>query len=317
MSTREESAESVRLKSFNHTGKRLGFVGVGKHAKRLADTFLELGAQIVAHDRQSDAPGPEWAGKRMAWREMVCSRKVDALVVVAPPEATSAVVALAAKANGMPAIPVLATKPLVWPSPLDWAVDVLGSRIHVDLWRLHSPAWQAMKAELQGKAIDSIEVICVGDGPVRSFSGVLDYGPHALAFVGDLLGSVPELHIGSRSERLEWNRDKPTRRAVSLYSYGLPDIRVRIGNDALKPETRVTVSAGPGRETWTWVEVGYVQSFSWLAHGEIGTFGGEIVSNDRDLALRSFCRSFLAGEPSDTLRLSCEGMRVLQKVTGQ
>jgi len=35
---------------------------------------------------------------------------------------------------------------------------------------------------------------------------------------------------------------------------------------------------------------------------------------DRSLALRSFCRAFLAGEPSNTLRWSCEGMKVLQGI---
>ncbi len=35
------------------------------------------------------------------------------------------------------------------------------------------------------------------------------------------------------------------------------------------------------------------------------------IEHLRGYALRNFCRAFLAGEPSDTLRISCEAMRVL------
>ena len=302
--------------------KRLGFLGCGPHATRLAQVFTELGAIIQGHDRKSDAQGPIWAGPRMPWREML--REVDAMVAVGPPDVTTDVVLACMKASK----PCLATKPLVFPARvITTRVDELlfqqqdaltgipglpqvqflslapqiSRELYVDLWRTYSPSWQAMKAELAGKQIDSVSVVCVGDGPVRDFSGICDYGPHALAFVGDLLGKMPEVwqelvttHGAGRSTWEGTARFEGT------------SIKVETGNAAHHPQMRVSVSADGKLYEW-------VQGF--MAHG-FAMNDMEQVRCNRNVALRAMCRAFLNGEPSNTLKLSIEGMRVLQGVVG-
>jgi hypothetical protein len=57
-------------------------------------------------------------------------------------------------------------------------------------------------------------------------------------------------------------------------------------------------------------------AMTWDETASVHTYrraGRAQLSCNRDLALRNFCRAFLAGEPSDTLRISCEAMRMLQQ----
>lgn len=243
----------------------------------------------------------------MPWREMVASPEVDAVVAVATPEVTTAVVEACAGTGRGPRKRCLATKPLLCSDMPGRGYSAIDAYVHVDLWRLYSPAWQAMRAELQGKRIESVEVVCVGDGPVREFSGILDYGPHALAFVGDLLGTVPETwdSVTTRyGNRATWQGQ--------ARGHGLETVvRVRAGSDAPVPEMFIAVRVDGAIYRW--------REYSDLAHRYTQrepAADAVRVSNHRADALRAFCRAFLNGEPSDTLRLSVEGMRVLQKVVG-
>lgn len=300
MSKSAEYVEKVGLKSQKRP--RLGFVGVGEHAQRLADALVQCGAEIVCHDRASDAEGPTWAGERVPWREMVDDHEgVDAVVAVAPPDVTGAVFDRCWSDER----PCLATKPLYEKRKVH---EVDSRNFHVDLWRLHSPAWLAMKAELKSKTIESIEVTCVGDGPVREFSGVLDYGPHALAFVGDLLGSVPQ----EWEPALTFEFVNPRRAGHVTWqgqaSVGDTTVRVVTGNDW--PGKLMAVIVRANGVAYEWFELFEEQGFKLLD----APLKEKIVVNTRDYALRAFCRSWLAGEPSDSLRLSIEGMRVLQRV---
>src|SRR5678815_175368 len=92
---------------------RLGFVGVGKHARRLAAEFSECVASVVAHDRKSDSDGIlEGFGRRMPWRGQITSPDIDAIICCAPPEVGSQVVRMCVARNKRCVI----SKPLMW----DW-----------------------------------------------------------------------------------------------------------------------------------------------------------------------------------------------------
>lgn len=154
---------------------RLGFVGVGGHARKLRDAMINAGAVVVAHDRSkgSDAESHAW-GRRLSWQRQLSSPDIDAVVCAATPDIALAVAELAAKTGKR----VCVSKPLRWPHA------ELPPNIWVDLWRLYAPSWLARKAE--AAAAKSLEISACGHGPWRStHSGLEDYGPHALAFALD------------------------------------------------------------------------------------------------------------------------------------
>lgn len=297
---------------------KLGFVGVGKHAQCMAAAFRECGAVVVAHDRaQSGAPLlPNGFGSRMAWRDMIDSRDVDAIACCAPPAVTLDVLLECAQH----AKRCCATKPLLATSirdncdmyvvrqldvgEIDWtglsSLRHLYTRnLYVDLWRLYSPSWQALKADLTGRELISVNVDFYGNGPVRkTHSGLLDYGPHALAFVLDL-GLRPEL---------EWRiSEEDTYKGLSRRWHGAsrePNVQINTGNGFGDSAMRVRVETSGGPLIWH--EKEGVQSY-------LGsTDFVPVMTNHRLLALRNFCRDFVAGKSSDTLRISCDAMRILR-----
>ncbi len=166
-----------------------------------------------------------------------------------------------------------------------------------------TPAWLALKSELAGKTIQSVHVDFYGSGPFRTtHSGLLDYGPHALAFLLDL---------GLPVDGLEWEhraalcQDRPDK-----FWFGVDDARnihVATGNEASEPSMQVQIDLADGTMA-RWGEKVDEQVFGITRPSYVS------MQHSRDLALRAFCRAFLAGEPSDTLRISCEAMRVLTEV---
>lgn len=266
---------------------RLGFVGVGKHAQKMAAAFRECGAEIVAFDRYGlsldDLPG---FGKPMSWREMVTSPDIDAIVVCAPPGVTAEVASVCLDA----AKPCCATKPLIWDRFPEHVCDSptdIARGIHVDLWRLSSPAWLALKADLQGREIRSVHVDFYGNGPMRStHDGFDDYAPWALAFLLDL-GIRPELTWSASPGFSRWKA-----------SGAAPEIQLQTGSGFTHPRMRVRVN-----DSLEWLETDSTQ----------GYFRADqpMVQCHRDVALRAFVRAFMAGEPSDTLRISCEASRLM------
>ncbi len=128
-------------------------------------------------------------------------------------------------------------------------------------------------------------------------SGLLDYGPHALAFLLDL-GLRPELTWGSRVLG-QWKAISPVRPFPI-------DIVTGNGFHAPRMVVRVEIAGDDGARSFSWAEEGEEQVYRSDLCG-----GAPMRAHRRDLALRNFCRAFLAGEPSDTLRISCEAMRLL------
>lgn len=160
---------------------RLGFVGVGRWARKLAAAFRACGAEIICHDRQTkpegvhpaDRPSLDGFGFWMPWASQLQSPAVDAMIVVAPPEATTAVALACAEAGK----PVMATKPL-----FDHPKNIRAP-FYVDFWRLWSKAYDSIRRlppHVRGES-----VWLSGPGPERGFPGGLDYGPHVMAAIFD------------------------------------------------------------------------------------------------------------------------------------
>jgi predicted dehydrogenase len=200
----------------------------------LAAKFREAGAKIIAYDRLKNSfpqsfPQSfygEGFGERLPWQLMLSN--VDAIVAAAPPDITLAVTRAAAEAG----VPVFATKPLMLEQPL-----TLKAALFVDYVKLWSPRWQSFKRAQT--LITDVEIEFYGDGPVRSFPGLLDYGSHALAYVQDLLGTQK---LDIRTARVSTKRaDGSHIVTANAIDNGVP-VTITTGNGATSRRRRVTVN---------------------------------------------------------------------------
>lgn len=259
---------------------RLGFVGVGRHAQKMAAAFRECGAEIVAYCRKSLEPA-EGFGPRKNIEWVLDFHNCDAIVCCAPPDVGTGL-AIDAEIYQQD---LCISKPFPMVERM-WQAEHMSHQLVIDLWRLYSPAWQALKADLQGKIIKSIHVGFYGNGPVRkTHSGLLDYGPHALAFALDI-GLSPELTWINPGEG-RWEASSGP-------------VIIQTGNGFDVPRSRVRVELSDGAV------------LTWEEHEGRHRYGN-VIEHSASLALKSFCRAFMAGEPSDTLRISCEAMRLLRQ----
>ena len=330
---------------------RLGFVGVGHWAQKLATAFRECGAEVAAYDRNGsgDAPG---FGQRMDWSSMVSLGSIDAIIACAPPDVTTEVALACAKAGKR----CVATKPLMWSEwpefaewPMfktmrerktgAWATDAERSDpgvqerftrkknselLYVDLWRLYSPAWLAMKEELRDKKIDRIDVAFCGNGPFRSFNGALDYGPHALAFVFDLLGTTKLRQLDT--DGIDWLKADPRDCAkrgvlwVGRFEANGTEIEVRIGNGAKTSQRWVspTLASDDDANFCSWSEPSddHPRHQKHVFNVVVNGIGLPMMEHDKSYALRRFCRAFMAGESSRTLEYSIAAQSVLERIVG-
>ena len=154
---------------------KVGLVGVGKWGRTLVGVFEKCGCEIIAHNRKSLEPAQN-LGEWMPLEPLIGLS--DIVVAAAPPHITSDVMRLCQYAE----TPCFLTKPLM--------IDViprLTATTYVDYVHLWSPLYERLKKAVREYPVDYMSVWFYGDGPCRSFPGVLDYGPHALAMVYDLL----------------------------------------------------------------------------------------------------------------------------------
>lgn len=209
---------------------KLGFVGVGKWAQRLATAFRACGAEIVCYDRQNVKPwidsvvpgrvlgpavpwfGPGWEARYMPWRSQLTDKSIDAIIAVAPPEVTTEV-ALAAAAAGKP---VLATKP-VWTHP-----EKLTNVWAVDFWRLWSKSHETARERIAANPDADVCINLYGNGPFRSFPGAFDWGPHVIAAVADLfpeywIMGANKINVGAGETFRVHVADNGSDRSITLY----------------------------------------------------------------------------------------------------
>lgn len=178
---------------------RFGIIGPGGWGRRVTKTLVANGAEIYCHVRKSDEP-MEGMGLRMSMNELwtACShRLVDAVAAFGPPE----VVREAYEWCRDLRTPAILTKPLF----IERVEPEIKSAMIVDYVRLWSPRYKevretasALMAGSEGRPIH-VDVDMYGPGPVRGFSSLWDYGPHAVAFLMDVLAGQPggqEIAIG-------------------------------------------------------------------------------------------------------------------------
>ncbi len=295
---------------------KLGFVGVGRWAQKLASAFRACGAEIVAYDRKrgverwsnefmgqphlNNVPGMEHGlnmgpdldgfGRYLSWREQLADPSIDAIVAVAPPEVTTEV-ALACAAAGKA---VCATKPL-FDHP-----DTIRAPFYVDFWRLYSDFHRVWVEHREEYATADIKL--EGHGPYRDFPGALDYGPHVIAQLFDAWRCyTPVLAKASKTEldggELFWAEYH-----LGVVGENSQKAWVQFGNGSDFPRRCVSLSYG--------------------SHGErlsLNEDGLLIGSEEKSAVLQRFCQSFLNDISEgfvDTrlLRLSRDGMRELRKI---
>jgi hypothetical protein len=288
---------------------RLGFIGVGRWARKLAESFRACGAEVVAHDRSGPSPGPhddiqhsdgwhsecrgcQWLasdrrrpapgfGQRMPWRDQLADKSIDAIIAVAPPEVTTEVALAAAEAGR----PVMATKPL-----FDHPATIRAP-FYVDFWRLWSEAHQRAKGgHPRARKFD-----LYGCGPFRDFPGAYDYGPHVMAALLDAglqFPSAPMVDWDDSPEYLAAKGDAGELREMALLHEGKEFMRCIYGNGG---------KAG-ARNIW----------------GETET-PTHIGDEPKEAIMQKFCSSFLSDVSegyvmTDLLNYSREGMRLLRQI---
>lgn len=306
---------------------RLGFVGVGKWASKLAEAFRACGAEGVAYDRRSgrratrcpygcdegweNAPGgdvsnvrcpqgcdagweysdPDGFGGFMPWRDQLADKSIDAIIAVAPPEITTQVAMACAEAGKA----CMATKPL-FDHP-----ERVRAPFYVDFWRLWSADYQAASSEFRNAIMRHdqdderrFSINLCGSGPVREFPGAFDYGPHVVAMFMDLIGSGGMAIAECRN--VTYAKDGETFDVEWIGHGDRLSFRGMFGNGSLMA----------------------LRSFGHPAR-QIYEDGLRIGSEEKPAVLQRFCQSFLNDVSEgyvDTrlLELSRRGMEELRKI---
>ena len=218
---------------------RLGFVGVGRWAGKLAESFRACGAEVVAHDRRASRRSPGF-GRLIDAKEIIRDRFVDLLIVTTDcPDTNTELAVRCVEAK----LPVIVAKPLRVTASLRER-----SFCRVDLWRLWDPAYQALAQYVRVNKVRSLSISMLGNGPIRrEIGGDEDYGPHALSFLQHLTQGRYQL------VEKTWRRHRGAR---MVFSSPICDrIVVEFGNDAAAPSRAIEADIGHG-ESLVWEEFG-------------------------------------------------------------
>lgn len=279
---------------------RLGFVGVGQWARELVRAFTELGHVCVAHEREDPGgmPPPEGFGTYISGG-IDHFEDIDLIVAAAPPDPTT-LVAMRCAEWGKPCI---ATKPLLRHPSLTQAL------FEVDFWRLDSGPYKALQKAVKhhaavGRHPKELTIRMCGNGPFRSFDGVLDWGPHALAFLYDLLPSQVLTDVVVENRKIEGHQG----RCIRVMGHcGRTLVNLLIGN-GMEP-----VDNGSGATHKT-VAVSYDHDQPLVLHEADGIIRytdrqGGVLSCRKETAIKAFLtrviKSLESGETNDrTLRYS-------------
>ncbi len=265
----------------------------------MAQAFRACGAEIVAYDRHAPTCGgcfaslskctcqtvlhPPGFGLYCPWRAQLADKSIDAIIAVATPEVTTEV-ALACAAAGRA---VCASKPL-FDHP-----ETIRAPFYVDFWRLDAPDYRVFFEQLWKHPDRLVRIALHGNGPVRSFPGVFDYGPHVLAAL---------IHAaGGGSIQYEQVRRSEFNGGETLTAFGTASrhmkFRLDFGNG----------SEVPVRELW-------------LGDQRFALEDGIAIGNcTKAFALERFCAHFLADVSEGTadpkwLRLSRRADEEIRKI---
>jgi predicted dehydrogenase len=165
---------------------RLGLIGCGAWGRRYVSSALEAGTCIVTHAAgtpNADLHGVEFVPS-MEWRRLL-DAPVDAFIVATPPGPRLEICGdLLARGR-----PVMAEKPLALSSDqaqmIAWAATSTGTPLLVNHQHLFAPAYEELRARSEGWRSVGVFSAGGGQGPVREYSALWDYGAHDVAmFLG-------------------------------------------------------------------------------------------------------------------------------------
>jgi predicted dehydrogenase len=216
----------------------LGIVGVGPWGRIVAAAFEKAGVTVAAHDRKDVNKGMvRDLGDLMPWRNMVESSSIDVVAAVASPEVTKQIFA-SCQAKGKPCF-------LTKPFEIEKAPRDMSAPAYVDYVQLASPVYEKFKkSATRDYKIESLKIEFHGNGPERSFPGVVDYGSHALAFAHDLLG-LHELEKFKASSLLLVERGPRDLVEIEAEVKGIP-VRIRTGNGSSGAKRRIEAQLARG-----------------------------------------------------------------------
>jgi hypothetical protein len=265
---------------------RLGWVGPGRWGQLVASVFRAFEAEVLFHVRSpmstERAPGMGYLVSLQDLLFEANAKMVDAIVCTAPPEETLSFYETCKTL----AIPTMLTKPLKLSSIGD--LPPLVPTV-VDYVRLWSPQYHKIKQESQKAKIKRISIEFYGRGPYRSYPGLWDYGPHAVAFLFDLLGD--QAYSISSVQKTE--RDGGDYRFIEG-TFGEASFEMSVGNGSEEAESKkLTVKTEEGGE-YVYEEVGGV------VHCKLPR---RRIVDDRPQALQLFVKSFIEDVKSNKVNL--------------
>lgn len=202
----------------------VGLIGVGPWGRKLATAFAVNGFPITEYARNSRSPGVTGLGKRwMDWRDLINNSSM--VICAATPAVTYEVYRECLSRHK----PALLTKPLY---VTDLPDETMSAPVMIDYVRLWSPNYEMLKKRAELSKVTSININFCGDGPVRDFPGLYDYGPHVFAWVFDLLSTQTSYASSFEMNRVEVDAQSDSRKKIYIVSGYIDSVAVtaRFGN---------------------------------------------------------------------------------------
>lgn len=125
---------------------------------------------------------------RENWKILVDDNGPDAVIIATPPDSHIEIAAYALEQD----IPVIVEKPLALSYDECLVLNEFKSLILINHIHLFSTAFNNVKTSIGSKQITNITSNGFNDTPNRSYSSLLDYGPHDVSMILDILNKMPK-----------------------------------------------------------------------------------------------------------------------------
>lgn len=175
--------------------KRIAQIGKGPWGQVYLNTFKDFPVDVKVCGRDG-------------WQRLIDERP-DGVVICTPPETHIEIASYAIDRN----IPVMIEKPLSL-SPLE-AKQLSKATVPVVVNHtvLFTDALSTMRELISGGFISKLKINISNDGPIRSYSSLWDYGPHAVALALAFIGKMPN---AVKNKRIYVREDNKTIYAIRL-----------------------------------------------------------------------------------------------------
>lgn len=123
---------------------------------------------------------------RNNWKQLV-DENPDGVIISTPPQSHIEIAEYSLQKN----IPTMIEKPLSLSSIEIDKIKIFSAPILVNHIHLFSDAYLRIKEIIDPDKIDHIESAGYGNGPIRNYSSLWDYGPHDISLILDLTNKMP------------------------------------------------------------------------------------------------------------------------------